>query len=202
MFLSALSIAAVIMAPHCSANTNIPLGTCSTFALQAGTALSFNGALTNINTGNIGVSPGNALTGVFKVHDGTIEINSQLAIFCNRDLQIAYGAAVMASCSPSNIRPELSGLTLSPGVYCSAGEMKLSASTLTLDGQGDSNAQFIFQVGTALTTASSTSIILENGAQIKNIFWAVGTAVTLGSSSSFVGTIIAKTAVSFGSSSV
>ena len=202
MFLSAVSIAAVMMAPLCSANTNIPLGSCSTFALQAGTALSFDGKLTNINTGSIGVSPGNGLSGSFRVSDGSIEIDSPKAVSCNTDLQIAYNATLKASCPASNIRPELGGLTLFPGVYCSGSEMKFSAATLTLDGQGDSNAQFIFQVGSALITASSTSFILQNGAQIQNVFWAVGTSVTLGSYSSFVGNIFAQKAVSFDTSAV
>ena len=200
MFVVAASIAAIFAAPLCSATVDIPLGSCASFALQAGTALSFNGKVTNINTGDIGVSPGNSVTGSFRVNDGTIEINSPLATNCNRDLQIAYNATLVPSCPASNIRAELGGLTLFPGVYCSASEMKFSAATLTLDGQGDSAAQFIFQVGTALTTASTTSFILQNGAQIQNVFWAIGTSVTLGSYSSFVGNIFAHKAISFDTS--
>ena len=190
------------MAPSCSANIDIPLGTCSQFALQAGTALSFNGKVTTINTGDIGVYPGNGLSGSFRVNDGSIQIDTQLANDCNKDLQIAYNATLKGSCPASNIRHELGGLTLYPGVYCSESEMKFSASTLTLDGQGDSNAQFIFQVGTALITASSTSFILQNGAQIRNVYWAVGTSATLGEYSSFVGNVFAQKAVTFDTNAV
>ena len=202
MFLSAVSIAAIMMAPLCSANIDIPLGKCASFALQAGTALSFDGKVTTINTGDIGVSPGTSVTGSFKVSDGSIQIDSTLAVECSRDLQIAYNATLTGSCSASNIRPELGGLTLYPGVYCSGSEMKFSASTLTLDGQGDPNAQFIFQVGTALTTSSSTSFILQNGAQAQNVFWALGTSATLGEYSSFVGNIFAQKAVTFATDAV
>jgi hypothetical protein len=67
------------------------------------------------------------------------------------------------------------GLTLKPGVYCSAsGEMTISASTLTLDGRNNPNAQWIFQTATTIITASATSFILKNGAQAKNVYWAVG----------------------------
>lgn len=203
MFITAISIATILSVPFTAASTYIPLGTCSQFALQAGTAMTFNGALTTVNTGDIGVAPGDSITGSFKISDGTIQINSELANDCTRDLEIAYNASIAAVCPPANIRPELSGLTLAPGVYCSpSNEMKLSATTLTLDGQGDLNAQWIFQVGTALTTSSSTSFILANGAQAKNVFWAVGSSVTLGSSSSFVGNIFAQSSISFDTSAV
>ena len=187
------------------AHTNsilIPLGSCAPFSVKAGTAVTFNGGLTTVNTGNVGVAPGNIITGSFKVSAGTIENDSPSAVACTKDIQIAYNASVAAPCPAANIYAELSGLTLAPGVYCSGSEMKFSAATLTLDGQGDLNATWIFQVQTALTTASSTSFILENGAQAKNVFWALGTSATLGSSSSFVGTILAMKAVTFGTQSV
>ena len=177
---------------------DIPLGQCESFSLQAGTAMTFNGRLTTVNTGDIGVAPGNSIFGSFKVSQGTIQSDSPLAVSCNHDLQVAYNATVAAPCPASNIYAELAGLTLAPGVYCSGSEMKFSAKTLTLDGQGDPNAQWIFQVATALTTATTTSFILENGAQAKNVFWAIGSSATIGYSSSFVGNIFAQKAVSFG----
>ena len=201
MFLTVISIATIFSAPFAVANSYVPLGSCYQFALQAATSIAFNGALTTVNTGDIGVSPGNSITGSFKVSDGTIQSNSELASDCTRDLQIAYNATIAATCPPANIRSELSGLTLPPGVYCSpSSEMKFSAATLTLDGQGDVNAQWIFQVGSALTTATTTSFILENGAQAKNVFWAIGSSATLGHASSFVGNIFAQKSISVGSS--
>ena len=185
-----------------AAATDIPLGQCETFSLQAGTAMTFNGRLTTVNTGDIGVAPGNSIFGSFKVSQGTIQADSPLAVSCNHDLQVAYNATVAAPCPASNIYAELAGLTLAPGVYCSGSEMKFSAKTLTLDGQGDPNSQWIFQVATALTTATTTSFILENGAKAENVFWAVGSSASIGYSSSFVGNILAQTKIFFGDSSV
>ena len=196
----ALAIASMLLVAHANAIA-IPLGSCAPFSVKAGTAVSFNGGLTTVNTGNVGVAPGNIITGSFKVSAGTIENNSPSANACTKDIQIAYNASVAAPCPAANIYAELSGLTLAPGVYCSGSEMKFSASTLTLDGQGDPNAQWIFQVKTALTTASSTEIILQNGANAENIFWALGTSATLGYSSSFAGSILARTAITFGTQS-
>ena len=67
----------------------------------------------------------------------------------------------------------------------------LSTGNVTLDGQGNANAVFIFQIGSTLTTIGSTHVILAGGAQAKNIFWQVGSSATLGTNSSFQGTIIA-----------
>lgn len=193
---------ALILTQSAIANIDIPLGSCEAFSVKAGTAVEFNGGLTTINTGNLGVAPSITITGSFKVSNGSIEVDSPAAVACSRDMQIAYNASVAAPCPAANIYAELSGLTLAPGVYCSGSEMKFSAATLTLDGQGDPTAQWIFQITTALTTASSTSFILENGAKAENIYWAIGTGATLGYASSFVGNILAQTAITFGTQSV
>ena len=67
--------------------------------------------------------------------------------------------------------------------------------TLTLDAQGDPNAVFIFQIGSTLTTASNSSVVLINGAQNCNVFWQVGSSATLGTGTAFVGNILALTSI-------
>jgi type VI secretion system secreted protein VgrG len=88
----------------------------------------------------------------------------------------------------------LGTLLLAPGVYFFSSSAQLTG-TLTLDGNGDSNAQFVFQIGSTLTTASSSSILLINGAQAGNVFWQVGSSATLGDSTSFYGSILADASV-------
>ena len=175
----------------------IDLGSCADFAIEAGTAVSFNGVLTTVKTGSVGISPGDAVTGNYKLDDGTTQINTPASIQCASDHKTAYDAASGATCPPSNMVADLAGQTLIPGVYCS-GALDFSASTLTLDGQGNPNAQWIFQSASTLTTATATSFILQNGAQASNVFWAIGTGASLGYSSSFVGTILAQTAITIG----
>ena len=119
----------------------IPLGECSEFAVMAGTAATFDGEVTTLATGNIGVSPGTAVTGNFKQNSGSVEITSTKSNQCASDRIIAYNAAQAAVCPPSNNINELSGLTLFPGVYCAVhSPMTFSAGTLTLDAQGDIDA--------------------------------------------------------------
>ena len=98
---------------------------------------------------------------------------------------------------------ELGGLTLFPGVYKSAGAtFQITGSDLTLDGQGDVNAVWVFQTAAALTVGAAgapRSVILINGAQAKNVFWQVGSAATINAAGggTMVGTIIASAGLTF-----
>ncbi|MEX1057850.1 MAG: ice-binding family protein, partial [Natronospirillum sp.] len=95
----------------------------------------------------------------------------------------------------------LGGLTLAPGIYTAApGSFLIEGGNLTLDGQGDQNAVWVFQMASTLTVgeaAVSRSVILTNGAQAKNVFWQVGTAATINPAGggTMVGTIIAESGV-------
>ena len=97
---------------------------------------------------------------------------------------------------------QLGGLTLAPGIYKSAlGSFLITGSDLTLDGQGDSNALWVFQTASTLTVgapAAPRSVILINGAQAKNVFWQVGSSATINGAGggTMVGTILASAGVS------
>lgn len=89
------------------------------------------------------------------------------------------------------------GLTLPPGVYTCASTFGISLGNLTLDAQGNANAVWVFQIGSALTvgTASvASSVNLINGAQPQNVFWQVASeaVINYGGGGTMVGTIIAN----------
>jgi hypothetical protein len=95
--------------------------------------------------------------------------------------------------------------TLPPGVYISATASTIGVTgVLTLDGQGDSNAQFIFQAPSALTTAAGapgvpgSQIILINGARASNVWWQVGSSATIGTFAAFQGNVLADTTITMG----
>jgi hypothetical protein len=98
---------------------------------------------------------------------------------------------------------QLGGLVLAPGTYQAAGgSFLITGSDLTLDGQGDANAIWVFQTASTLTVgapAATRSIILINGAQAKNVIWHVGSAATINAAGGgkMVGTIIAAAGVTF-----
>jgi Ice-binding-like len=84
-----------------------------------------------------------------------------------------------------------------PGVYTSITSL-LIAGDITLDGQGDPNAVFIFQSASSLTTADGAPspgaharILLTNGTKASNVWWQVASSATIGSYSEFQGNILA-----------
>jgi hypothetical protein len=100
---------------------------------------------------------------------------------------------------------QLGNRTLAPGVYKSApGSFVIQGGDLTLDGQGDPNAFWAFQMATTLTVggpgaAFPQSVHLVNGAQAKNVFWQVGSAATVNAAGggTMVGTILANSGAAF-----
>jgi Ice-binding-like len=197
--------------PSASAATKVQLGTATSFAVLAGTAVT--DIPTSVITGNVGLSPtagsGYAgltpaeVTGTIYAVDasgpgGTAGNNPGLLTTAKNDLTTAFTTA--AGQSPittfSGADNQLGGQTLVPGVYAfghASTANITAASPLTLNGQGDANAVFVFQASSDLVTASSSVVQLENGAQACNVFWEVGSSATLSSSSTFVGTLMALT---------
>ena len=119
------------------------------------------------------------------------------------DAGVAYAtlAALPPGLNPDPGSGHLGGLPLAPGVYKAAGgSFDLITTDLTLDGKGDANAVFVFQMASSLTVGAPgfpRSVILINGAQAKNVFWQVGSAATInmGGGGAMVGTIIAQSGV-------
>ncbi len=189
-----LVLVVMIGAPATSMAAPLPvnLGTASSFALLAGTAITCTG--TTIN-GDVGVHPGTAFTPGTPpaIVNGTIHLGDPVAAQAKADLLAAYTDA--AGRAAVTVGTELGGTTLFPGVYNSAAGTFGITGNLTLDGQNDPNAVFIFQTATTLITASSSKVILINGAKSSQIYWKVGTSATLGTYSYFAGNILAQTAI-------
>jgi hypothetical protein len=91
----------------------------------------------------------------------------------------------------------LGGLTLTPGRYHFDHAAQLTG-TLTLNDLGNPDARFDFQIGSTLTTASGSRILIINGGA-DNVYWEVGSSATLGSSTVFAGNILAETSISLDS---
>ena len=179
----------------CQATTP-PLGSAATFEILAGSTVTNTGP-TIITGGDLGLSPGSAVTGFppgTLTPPAVMHITDPIAAQAQLDLTTAYlytaglpGGAVLPG--------DMSGLTFTPGLYKNSSTVMLSAGNVTLDAQGNANAVFIFQVGSTLTTLGGTQVILAGGAQAKNVFWQVGSSATLGTTSIFEGTIMALTSI-------
>jgi len=176
-----------------AADAPVGLGTAETYAVLGGQAVTNTGP-SNL-FGDVGVSPGTAITGFPPgIALGVMHAGDAEAAGAQSDLTIAYNDAA-GRAATANIAGDLGGLTLTPGVYTTASSIGLTG-TLTLDAQGDPAAVFIFQVGSALTTASASSVSMINGAQPCNVFWQIGSSATLGTNTDFIGTILALTSIS------
>jgi hypothetical protein len=171
-----------------------PLGTATDFAVLGGSTVTNTGP--SIVTGDLGVSPGTAVTGFppGTVAGGAEHSADAVALEAQSDAGIAYGKLAGQPCDRDLTGTNLGGLTLTPGVYCFSSSAALTG-TLTLNAQGNDDAVWVFQIGTSLTTASNSSVTLIGGAQQCKIFWQVGSSATLGTDSRLAGSILALASI-------
>lgn len=194
------AIATVFLVVALTATAAIPavgMGSAKSFAVLAGSGITNTGATTLSGTdgANIGSSPTGTFTGDTTVTTtGTKYLAADaVTAAAQNDLITAYNDAAGRT-SATAIAADLGGQTLTQGVYNSASSIGLTG-TLTLDGENDPAAVWIFQAGSTLTTASASQVNLINGAQACNVFWQVGSSATFGTNSTFVGHVIALTSI-------
>jgi len=175
----------------------VPLGTTSTFVVLGGSTVTNTGA--TVVTGDLGVSPGTAVTGFPPgTVSGTTHAGDAAAAQAQSDLTVAYNDAAGRTTGAISVSGDLTGLTLAPGLYKSTSSLALSGA-LTLSALGNSNAVWIIQMASTLTTGPGSQVILSGGAKASNVFWQVGSSATLGTNSVFKGTIMADQAITVNS---
>ncbi len=180
---------------------SVNLGTAGSYSVLAGSAVTNTG--TSTISGSLGISPGCALSGggTLKV-GGTTTLCNGVALKAQNDLTAAYIQAQNLPSTGNLTGKDLGGMTLTTGVYSFSSSAQLTG-TLTLE--GTPGALFVFQIGSSLTTASSSSVIFINsltGKQMDdpNIFWQVGSSATLGTSTAFEGNILALASITLNTS--
>ena len=196
--LTGLALTVAMLLAHHAATAGqapVPLGSASTFAVLTATTVTSGGA-TTVN-GDLGVSPGNGLTGAPAVN-GTTHLGDPIAAQAQTDLTIAYNNAA-ARPGGAAVSGNLGGLTFTPGLYKSTSFLEISSGDLTLDAQGDPCAVFIFQMPSTLITTGPRHVILIGGARACNVFWQVGSSATLGGDTIFKGNILAYTSITIDS---
>jgi hypothetical protein len=172
----------------------------ASFAILGGGGVTIGGT-GSVITGSIGAFPTTSITGVvptnFTISGGTVQSGGATAASAQAELGAAMTA--LGGMTPTGSVSTLGGLTLAPGVYSSSSAMNLTG-TLTLDGKGNPNAVWVFEVGSALTTASSSMVNVINTGAGAGIYWVLPTgsgSATLGSNSTFEGNILANESISF-----
>ncbi len=176
----------------------VPLGSAATFAVLAGSTVTNSGP--TIVTGDLGVSPGTAVTGFGPgggtVTGGSIHAGDPTAAQAQLDLTTAYNNAA-GRVNPNAVPADIGGMVIAPGLYRAPVSLAITGN-VTLDGQNNPNSVFIFQMASTLTTASNSSVSLINSANACNVFWQVGSAATLNTGSVFNGNILAQSSISLG----
>ena len=193
--------------------TPVALGSASNFAILGSAAIT--NIPTSLITGDVGLTPdtGANITGfsspascpevvghVYAVDSAgpaCALIDATLLSNAKTDALAAFVSATGAGRgTPTPVSTNLAGLTFYPGLYESLTSLDLSAGgILTLDAQGDPNAVFVIRSATAITTLSTSQIVLSGGAKASNVFWSAGSAITLGTGSVMKGSLLAGTAI-------
>ncbi|MFZ2189084.1 MAG: ice-binding family protein [Candidatus Moraniibacteriota bacterium] len=183
------------------AATNVNLGTAGNFAVLGGSGITIAGAVNSTTiTGDIGTFPTTSITGIGNVVlNGTNHAGDAVTQGAKDDLVTAYNSAAGQSCDVDLTGQDLGGLTLTPGTYCFSSSAQLTG-TLTLDAQGNADAVFIFQIGSALTTASNSNVVMTNSGQACHVFWQITSSATLGTTTDFSGNILALTSITLNNS--
>jgi hypothetical protein len=185
----------------CHAQAQIPLGAAGNFRVLAGTTVTNTGA--TVVHGNLGVSPGSAITGFppGKV-TGKIDKANTAAALGQAALTKAYKNGMGRTNCPITISGNIGGRTLVPGLYHSPSSLAISSGDLTLNAGGHPKDVFIFQVTSKFTVTSGRHVILSGGALASNIYWVVGTSATLGSTAVVYGNILAHKSISLATGAV
>ena len=192
----AASLLALAFAVPALAVPPVDLGAADPYSVLANSVTSNGATAMSENLGSVGPLAGDGPPIVLGVTHIGVD-----AAPAKAGLDLAYGDAVLRPGVPLAIA-DFAAASLPPGVYNSTAAMGFTAGgTLTLDGGGDQDAVFIFQIGGALTIGASTEVRLINGAKPCNVFWAVNGSTTIGATSKFAGTLMADVGVTVGAGS-
>jgi hypothetical protein len=189
-----------------SGAVKINLGTADKFALLGASGITNVSSQTYI-IGDVGSSPTCTVNGLTQN-----QVKGRLFLKCSpvtaqaqKDLTVAYNQAAGATCGTDLTGKDLGGMKLGPGVYCFSSSAQLTG-TLTLDADGNPESQWVFQIGSSLTTATSSKVVLVLGHNQPqplwkkalrgcNVYWQVGSSATIGTGNTFVGKILALTSI-------
>jgi hypothetical protein len=192
--LSLAVFGAVLCAPSTGLAGLAQLGSAKDFAVLGASTVTNTGSTTIY--GSVGVDPGSAITGFppGTLTGGSIYGPGGVSNLAQNDALTAYNTLSTLPSTSNLTGQDLGGLTLAPGVYHFDTTAQLTGA-LTLDFSSNPGGDFVFQVGSALTTASSSVVNVINGSANSGVYWQIGSSATLGTGTLFAGNILANQSV-------
>ncbi|MFA6301075.1 MAG: ice-binding family protein [Candidatus Paceibacterota bacterium] len=182
------------------------------YSILGATTVTNAGATTTV--GEVGVSAGTAITGFppgIAAGDNLIHLHSNdaSAIAAQADNLTAFGALdaganADANCmDPTTLVPgsiavsgtDLAGLSLAPGLYCSAGTFLLTDGVVGYDLVLTGAGPWVFKTVSGVTTSAGSSVSVPLPADACDVWWRVGSSAVIGTTTDFKGNILALTSV-------
>jgi hypothetical protein len=178
-------------------SSSTQLGTAYDFSVLSAAAVTTSGALMSCNWW-----AGGTVAGAVSIGSSQHYANSTYAQ-AMIDLNAAYNyykgltptgniyvtaTSALVATSP-NFSGDIGGLRFTAGVFFAVAAIT-NSTTVTFDAQGNPAAQFVIQINAAFAAAAAANMVLINGAQSSNIFWAVTGAPSLGAAAHLEGTVI------------
>ncbi len=166
---------------------------------------------TSVITGNVGVwSSGgaNAITGFNSSPGvptadlqvtGTVQAGTPDAHSAQNELTTAINElnTLSGTLEPADLTLSGGGTgTLFPGVYRVPAGVSNLTGTLTLDGQGNANAAWVFLMDSSLITSPNSVVKVINTGAGAGVYWDVRSSATIDTNTTFLGNILALTSIS------
>lgn len=186
-------------------STNTPsqyvdlLGAAAPFALIGGSTTTGAGGMTTVN-GSVGSFPGTSITGLINIVNGSVHAGDPVSQQAQVDIKYAYDT-IKDKCGAQDMSgQELGGLTLVPGTYKFLSSCALTSGTLTLNGEGNADAKWYFQIGSTLITGPYSNVVMTNSGSPFNVYWQVGSSATIATQTNMCGNIIAYASITMNTS--